>query len=80
MIETLQRAEYCILHGQLSEAHSLLDTLKSEVSRMEPDHGEKRREFVASYRRFKATVAKCRQRDQMLAVLYAAARQEPYRG
>lgn len=80
MLSLLERAERSILLGHLSEAHSLLDSLRSELSHLGPDSEGQRREFIAAFRRFKATVRKCRQRDQMLAAVYAGNRQEPYHG
>lgn len=80
MLDTLQRAERCILLGKLSEAHGLFQALSVEVAGALAGGGPLQSEVVAAFRRFKATVAKCRQRDQMLATIYAGARQEPYRG
>ena len=80
MLETLERAERCILLGKLPEAHGLLQTLSVEVSGALAGGGQLQSEMLAAFRLFRATVAKCRQRDQMLATIYAGARQEPYRG
>ena len=80
MIELLERAEQAFLLGQLSEAYSLMDTVKREYLQLNASGGTETKALRAAFRRFKAVVAKCRQRDRMLSAIYAAALAEAQHG
>lgn len=80
MIELLERAERAFLLGQLSEAYSLMETVKQEYLQVGAGGLSATRNQRMAFRRFKAVVAKCRQRDQMLSAIYAPVMAEAQHG
>ena len=71
MIELFKSAQQAFLLGQLSEAFSLMERIKREHLRLDASGEPEMKDQKMAFRRFKAIVAKCRQRDQMLSAIYA---------
>lgn len=81
MKETLELAEQCFVRGRLADAHSVLEGLRQELSQLRLPGREdelKHPETWQAFLRFKATVASCRRRDQMLFAIYSAPLREAY--